>query len=64
MKNRRGRKLLSGARRMRELGYRKIDVWLDPSELRAVQEAHPVEKLATLLRRLACEDAGVKFKAR
>jgi hypothetical protein len=60
----RGRKKLSGAKRMRELGYKKVDVWLDPSEFQAIKNAHPSEKLATLLRRLACEDAGKQFIAR
>jgi hypothetical protein len=53
-----------GASRMVQLGYHQVQVWLDPKELAAVRAAHPSESLATLLRRLACEDAGHEFHYR
>ena len=74
MRRRRGRstssnrrvngELKGGSARMRELGYRLVQVWLDPRELEAVQRMFPGEKVASLLRRLVCEATLIRFTSR
>jgi ribosomal protein S19E (S16A) len=53
-----------GSKRMKELGYKKVEVWLDAAELAAVVKRWPYERLASLLRRLAVEGAGLRFHYR
>jgi hypothetical protein len=48
-----------GATRMRQLGHKLVQVWLDPAEYDAVLDASRLEcvKLSTYVRRGALEDA-------
>jgi hypothetical protein len=57
-------KKLTGARRMKELGYKQVQIWLDPSELAAIQKAFPKVGLAKLARRLMVEGSGLTFRYR
>lgn len=58
-----------GAPRMTELGYKQVQVWLDHNEVEAIGKAKreqgiPTLPYATLLRKLACDFAGIKFASR
>ena len=57
-----------GSARMKEFGYKKVELWLDARELEAVfrqQSKHrQPDALAPLFRRIICEWAGIEFNAR
>lgn len=57
-----------GSARMKEFGYKKVELWLDAREMEAVllKQIHDrqPEALAPLFRRIICEWAEIQFNAR
>ncbi len=55
-----------GASRMREQGYKLVQLWLDPAEHAAIlKEARSTSmQLASWIRRVACEESGHNFRKR
>lgn len=56
---------LRGARRMKEQGYKLVNVWLSPDELAVIERAAKLveRKLATFVREAAFGSAGVVLGA-
>ena len=52
-----------GGKRMKEFGYKCVQVWLDPSEVKAIDQAAAKEGMrrASWIRRKAIEAAGGRF---
>ena len=58
---RRKKRKPGGTKRMREFGYRRVEVWLDANELKLIVQAADLvnRKLATFCREAAFGSAGV-----
>lgn len=50
-----------GIARMKELGYTRIQLFLDEREVKAVQAVEPGKPLAVIVRKLVCRGANTPF---